>query len=220
MSADREEIRWKLGLLLDSFTNTMEYHEGERSKIEETYDKIERTITEARNNWLAGIAFGIGTWISLIAIGYAPKEQAWYIIIGMVIGFAIFIGTNTHMGKLFVKFRVLDDKYEQDMLDLMRLKGWLQGRSMREDVTLQQIVLLVIFFSVFTKVISYEMEHLGHRILKLEKPKKEDFQQWYESAKTNLNNFQILGLKEECKRIESFIKEFEVNDKHHETVKI
>ena len=82
MSINREEIRWKLQLLLDSLSNTIEAHEGERKKVDDSYKKIEDTIKEVRNNLLAGIAFGIGTWLSLIAISYIPKEQAWYIIIG------------------------------------------------------------------------------------------------------------------------------------------
>ena len=209
MSTDREEIRWKLQILSDLVSSTIETHEGERKKLEETWEKLERGLSEARNIWLGGIGFAIGIWISLISIGSVPKEQAWYIIIGMVLGFVIFVGINLYVGKMGRKFYVLDNKYEQDKLDLLKFEGWLLGRSMREDVTLEQIAILLIFMGVITQILSYDLKYLAHKTFKSEKPKKEDFQVTYELAKNNLAHIQSLGLKEECNRIESFIKEFE-----------
>jgi len=209
MSTDREEIRWKLQILSEMISTTIEVHEGERKKLEENWEKLETKLIEGRNIWLGGIGFAIGIWISLISIGSVPKEQAWYIIIGMIIGLVIFVGTNLYVGKLSGKFYDLDGKYEQDKIDLLKFEGWLLGRSMREDVTLEQIAILVIFIGVITQVISYDLKNLVHKTFKSGKPKKEDFQGAYELAKNNLTHIQSLGLKEEFSRIESFIKQFE-----------
>ncbi|MGI0057173.1 MAG: hypothetical protein ACREAK_07345 [Nitrosarchaeum sp.] len=214
MSSDREEIRWKMQVLSEMMSNMLAEHKNEKEVLNNWLEMRNKSWIELRNTMLTGIGFGIGIWISLISIGIIDKMHAWFIVIGIASGAAIYIGINVYLFKVTKDIIPLVTLYEKQTYELIKLKGWIAGRSMREDVTRDLIELLGAFIVVSSQASVYEARQYVHTKFKeAKKPNQEEFRDGYNIAKNHLDSFQIPGLNEAYSRIESFIKDFEKNDK-------
>ena len=209
MTENREEIRWKLSLLSELITVELEQHEGERKELEEKSDKYTQALFTSRNTAMAGIGFVIALWISLISIGAVPTENAWYIIIGIVAAAIIFFGINLLSYKIGDKYYSLDTVYRKYTLDMLNIKGWALGVSMKEDVNFSQILTITNFINVFVHVIAFSLQTKANELLNYDKPKLKDFRQYYEIAKNYNDQFKMLGLPNQNKEIETFMRKFE-----------
>ncbi len=209
--SDREEIRWKLKNLQEIISAVVDAHQSEQDNIIENWKETSNAVIKGRNTTLGAIGFGIILLVSLVSIGEIDRENVNYIPMAIIVAFVIYLGINAIVYKLGQKFYDISDEYNKDNLELLEFKGWIIGYSMREDVTFEQIKLLILFVQVITQSISYHLKNLGYKKLNSEKPDQDEFRTHYDNAKKYLNYFEKINVKLVGK-IKSFISEFEDNE--------
>ena len=107
------------------------------------------------------------------------------------------------------KYRLLYEAYENDVLALLELKGWLLGASIKDKPqNKEQIVFLAEFTYVISQVIGHNMQLKIHELFKEEPAETIEMQEAYGVAKKNLENYKKLDLRI-IQTIEKFIDEFE-----------
>ena len=209
--SDREEIRWKLKNLQEIISAVVDAHQSEQDNIIENWKETSNAVIKGRNTTLGAIGFGIILLVSLVSIGEIDRENVNYIPMAIIVAFVIYLGINAIVYKLGQKFYDISDEYNKDNLELLEFKGWIIGYSMREDVTFEQIKLLILFVQVITQSISYHLKNLGYKKLNSEKPDQDEFRTHYDNAKKYLKYFEKINVKLVGK-IKSFISEFEDNE--------
>ena len=211
--SEREEIRLILQTLSDSTHIAIEANENERESIRKYYERNDALWREARNNILAGIGFGIGILISLIAIEIIERNSVWYILVGIIIGIVVFFSINSYLFKQEKKFYTLDAKYQQTSSEILTLMGQINALLIYGNPTREQAIMYSTFIFIIGETLSYELGYLAHDIYNAQKPENTKFQVAYNVAKIFLTQFKTLNLPEYHQKIESFIKQYEENQK-------
>ena len=213
MTSDKEEIRWELDKIFEFVNWLITLHQREQKSIWEGYEKSHSGGITARNSIIAGIGFGIGVLISLISIGELERTFVDFLVYGMIGAGIVFIGMNVLLYFVGKKYRLLYEAYENDVLALLELKGWLLGASIKDKPqNKEQIIFLTEFTYVISQVIAHNMESKIHELLKKEITEVVDVNQPYAIAKKNFEHYKKIDLKI-VKTIEKFINEFEKNEK-------
>ena len=101
--------------------------------------------------------------------------------------------------------------YHAHSLEFVKVKAWIAGRSLREDVTREEIMTVVQFNSMITQAVSYEAKITTNVEFKTGKPQQEDYRSHYNTAKNPPKEFEIFNM-EGFPIIKSFIKLFELNE--------
>lgn len=213
MSSDREEIRWKFQIIIDMTNAALKIHEDARKETEEQALLLVHELEKIRNSFLAGIAFVIGLFVSLIAVGVFDKNYTWYVIIGIVAGLGIFVGFNWLAMREYMKSNQIYEKLQASEIMASNLKSSILMKAIDENMTKDQVLLLIEFIGVLLQAISYNLGILNYKIFKTEKPAKTEYVKSYENAKSKLVIFKTLDLNDQIPVIESFIKEFEFHSK-------
>lgn len=215
MDDNRAEIRWKIQLLLELITLSLSQIEQEKEKYETSGKNLLAELEKIRNNILAFVGFIIILLLTLISIEIIEKEHVWYIIPLILIGGADYFGLNILAGKIYKPYPLIQEKFTEIDLALLHLRGYLTGVTIVEELTKEQVILLAAFISVIIQSYTYELGYYVVKILKSPKPQQEEYRKNYKLAKLNIEQFKkITTLKPEyVKKVESFIKEFEKNEK-------
>lgn len=213
MSSDREEIRWRFQILLNSVKRVYAILDDERKEYQENLYHGILELKEIRNSFVAGIGSGIGIFLTLISIGSLPKENAGYVIIGIIGAISIFVGFNIYSSIQYRKYNTLQPKYMQILGDMASLEGLLSTTSLNENVSKENTILLTKFVFVIGQVFVYELQYYAHNMIRLIKPDQGDFRETFKLAKEDLDEFKSMTLVENyIPRIELFIKMFEKNE--------
>ena len=213
MSSDREEVRWKFQILLDSLRRVHELLDNERKEYQENLYRSLTELKEIRNTFVAGIGSGIGIFLTLISIGNLPKEDTWYVIIGIVLAISVFVGFNVYLSYQYRKYDSLRPKYFQILGDMAGLEGLLSTTSLNETVSKENTILLAKFIFVMGQVFVYELQYYAYNMIRMMKPDQDNFRESHATAKENLEAFKtIKSNKNYIERIELFIKIFEKNE--------
>lgn len=212
MSTDREEIKWKFQLLLETMRNARAAHENEQKDLyeSETLDLAE--LKEGRNNFLAGIGFTIGILISLISIDVLSDDYVWFIIVGIIVGIVLFVGFNIMIYRRTGLYGTVNAKLRSTTLEFLRIEGKIAGIAMTENLTKEDVLLLTVFTSVIGQAYSYDIGHFTAQKLGLAKPDQNTYRQPYELAKNQIELIKQTNLKEYAPKLELFIREFEKNE--------
>jgi len=209
MSSEREEIRWELDKIFEFVNWLITLHQSEQKSFWEQYEKTHSGLITARNSIIAGIGFGIGVIIGLISIGELERTFVDFLGFGLIVAGMVFIGTNVLLYLVGKKFQELYKAYENDILELLELKGWLLGASIKDrPQNKEQIIFLTEFTYVISQVIAHNIESKIHELLKKEIEELVDVNKPYVIAKKNIEHYKKLNLKI-VKTIEKFIDEFE-----------
>ena len=101
--------------------------------------------------------------------------------------------------------------YQKHSLEFIKIKAWMMGRAMREDVTREQMIIIIQFNSLITQAIAYDVKISAYEQFKGVKPNQDDFRPFYNIAKNPSDEFKIFNIAE-FPIIDSFIKSFEANE--------
>lgn len=217
MSVDREEIKWKFQLLLETMRVARSSHENEQRDLHEMATQDLTELKEARNSILAGIGFAIGILVSLISIGVLSNDHVWFIILGIIAGVGIFVGFNMLTYRRAGTHGIVNAKFRAVTLDFLGIEGKIAGIAMREDLRKEDVLLLTVFVSVIGQAFSYDLGYFAAEKLKLQKPSQDTFRNAYEMTKNQLELIKQTNLREYIPKLESFVKEFEMNEKSNNT---
>lgn len=136
---------------------SVEAHAQEAKSLMNEWRMQNAQALQARNSIAAGIGSGIAIWLTLISIGLVPKDQAWYIIIGIVIVIASYIGINNFIYTKGTKMFHLNTLYRQDLNELRELRGCLSAISMVENITEGDIITITALIYSITQAVSYQI---------------------------------------------------------------
>ena len=216
MSSDREEIRWELDKILDFLNSLIQLHQSEQNVFWDIYEKIHSWFISGRNSIIAVIGFGIGIIISLVAIEELGREYVVLIVYGLVGASIVFVGINIFLNKIIKKYQIVNEAYAKDFLELLEIKGWLIGASIKDKPNKEQIMFLVKFTFVISQVISYNIQLKIQTVFKGDRPEIKGIEEAYQIAKEDLEHYKKLDLKI-VKTIEEFVRDFEKKDKKKKT---
>lgn len=212
LKKDREEIRWELDKIFEFLNWLFHLHQNEQKTFWEGYEKIHSGFIKGRNSIIAVVAFGIGVIISLVSIEELEREYVGFVVYGLIGAAIVFIGTNILLYFIGKKFVLLNEAYENDVTELLELKGWLLGASIKDKPNKEQIMFLTKFTFVISQVIGYNIGLKAQKLFKQDHPELKEVKEGYQIAKENLEHYKKLDLKI-VKTIEKFIKDFEKKDK-------
>ena len=212
MSNEREEIRWELDKIFEFVNWLIHLHQNEQKTTWDNYEKIHSDRIKARNSIIAVIAFGIGVIISLVSIGELEKEYVGFVVYGLIGAAIVFVGTNVLLFIIGKKYQLLNEAYENDIMELLELKGWLLGASIKDKPNKEQIMFLTKFTFVISQVIGYNIQLKIQNLFKQNPPELNEIKEAHQIGKENLECYKKLDLKI-VKTIENFIQEFEKNEK-------
>ncbi len=212
MTDDREEIRWKFQVLSDSMNTALQINENERKILEQSLEKISKETRGIRNTFIGIIGFTIGLIVSLVSMDAIEKNYLWGIVAGFILALIIFVGSNMYIYKWGDKANSINVKYTQIQSDLIKLKGDTSASALDENITHDQVKLVINFIFVMGQVIGYETGLFSHNILKTPKPEQENYRSAYEMAKEKLDEFRKLVDAKYITRVELFIHVFEKNE--------
>lgn len=214
MSSEKEEIRWELDKIFEFVNWIITLHQSEQNSFWEQYEHSHSGLITLRNSIIAGIGFGIGVIIGLISIGELERTYVDFLGFGLIVAGMVFIGTNVLLYLVGKKFQELYQAYENDVLELLELKGWLLGVSIKDKPQNKgQIIFLTEFTYVISILIAHNIESKIHELLKKEITELVDVQKAYAIAKKDFEDYKKIDLKI-VKTIEKFIDEFEKNVKN------
>jgi len=207
MSSDREEIRWELDKIFEFVNWLINLHQSEQKTVWAQYEKTHSGGITVRNSIIAGIGFGIGVIISLVSIGELEREFVDFVVYGLIGAGIVFIGINVLLYFVGKKYQLLHLAYETDILELLELKGWLLGASIKDKPkNKEQIIFLTEFTFVISQVIGHNIQLKIQDLFKEEPQELKDVQKTYVIAKKNLEHYKKLDLKI-IKTIEKFVKD-------------
>lgn len=83
---------------------------------------------------------------------------------------------------------------------------------MTENLTKEDVLLLIVFTSVIGQAYSYNIGHFTAQKLGLTKPDQSTYRQPYELAKNQIELIKQTNLREYVPKLELFMKEFERNE--------
>jgi len=208
MSSEREEIRWELDKIFEFLNSLLHLHQNEQKTIWDGYEKIHSGFIKGRNSIIAGVAFGIGIIISLVSIEELEREYVGFVVYGLIGAAIVFIGTNILLYFVGKKYQLLNEAYENDVTELLELKGWLLGASLKDKPNKEQIMFLTKFTFIISQVIGYNIQLKSKNLFKQAPPELKEVKVAHQIAKENLEHYKKLDLKI-VKTIEKFIKDFE-----------
>lgn len=212
MSIEREEIRWELDKIFEFVNYIIDLHENEKKSFWSNYEITHSSGIKIRNSIIAVIGFVIGVIISLISIRELESSYVDFIVYGFVIAFIIFFGTNILLYFVGRKYLELDNAYRKDVSELLELKGWLIGATIKDKPNKEQVMFLAKFTFVISQVIGYNIQLKTQNLFKVEPLELNEYQETIKTVKENLEHYKKLDLKI-VKTIEDFIKEFEKKSK-------
>lgn len=214
MSSDREEIRWKFQILLDNISGSITYLESERKSIDARYNFNEKFIERLRTKWFAFFG-GIITIITpFIILGYLEWRYSFIVISAIIVIIIIWVKTNFGISDRFNQFREIDDKYHSLIKgELMPLKGTISTLALVTDLSYSETELLIKYVSINGEALKYILTVFLKSKLKDVQLDHENFNPYYELAKSSLNDFKNFKSNLKTDIIENFIQEFEKNEK-------
>lgn len=188
--------------------------DDERKEYQENLYRGVIELKEIRNTFVAAIGSAIGIFLTLISIGSIPKENTWYIIIGIVGAISIFIGYNVYIATRYQKYDSLRPKYVQIIGDISSLEGLISTASLDDSMTGDNMKLLTAFTFLIGSVLMYELQYYAYNMtIQTTKPIQDDFRESYTLAKGNLDAFKKAPIfNKYIVRIELFIQMFEKSE--------
>ena len=213
MSSEREEIRWKFQVLVDSMENVIQILQNERTGFLDYLEKYVHERREIRNTILGMTAFGIVLLVSLISIKILQEDLVWMIIPAMVGGSIVYLIVQRDVYSTALKIHKLNSKYLIIIDDMLKIKGFFTGLSLREDTQKELILKLIQYSFVMPQIFAYEGANYAHDIIKSPKPNQEIFRETYNTIKQNLDEIKEIGIEPLNYKFDLFLKEFEKNEK-------
>lgn len=210
--SDREEMRWKFQQVQEIVTMSRLEHDKERDNHLQDWNDLYDQVVSGRNTILGGIGFVILLIVALTSIDGIYKEYLWLIVVLIVIGLSIFVLTNIWLNLIGKRVYLIDEIYKQQILELVEVESWFIGCSLDENITKEQLVLLVYFISDYVQALSYLLKDNYYKIHKKEHQEHEEFREAWDNTKNHYNNYEKLN-KNAKKQIENFIKIYEENEK-------
>ena len=214
MTSEREEIRWKFQVMLESTNTVMNWAENQRKMLVDLYKQSIRDVEKVRNYWMAGIAFGITIFVPLIATGTIESFYSFYLIVAGLVAIGLFMVTNTYIFKTTQEQDKINAMYFQAInVELLPLKGMISTLALRDDQKTINTTTLQNYLHSYIKAISYDVSFHMSKTMKLDKFDDKPFRESYEYAKQNLELFSKSNYETGVNRIKKFIEDFEKNEK-------
>jgi len=195
MSSEREEIRWKFQMLIDSMNNGIQLIENDRTGFLDYLEKYSHERKEIRNTLLGMIAFGIGLLVSLISIKIVEDSWVWLIIPALIGAATIYLITNFRVYYTALKINNLNSKCLLNINELIKLKGFFTGLSLREDLPKELILKLIPYSNYIGLIVIYELINYSHDIIKTPKANQELYRETFNWVKQSLDEIKEIGLE-------------------------
>ena len=139
---------------------------------------------------------------------------SFYLIIAGIIGLGIFVKSNLAISKRTQKQNTLDLSYIDAInVELIPLMGVITTLALKEDHKKEDLDLIQNYISAYTIAIGFDISKTINQVLKVGNLKDKKFEDGYNTAKNNLEQFQKFSFKLRTVRIEKFIADFEKHDK-------
>lgn|SRR5574337_353061 len=224
---DREEIRWKFQIMLENIASSIDKAENERKLIDEHYLRTENRIQKPRNQRLGGIAFIITTIVALIStktIETFTDPTSAKPIENLLIQIAVTLGFLGLLYYYYIEWmlrresRINDDFNETHYLTMKKtlipLKAMVSSLALRDDITKDDIHLIMSYVSTYSKSVDYVLTlsllaKMGGTTVGEEEFDHERYRETYDKAKSSLDNFKKYNFSLGTYTIEEFVKEFE-----------
>jgi len=217
--SDREEMRWKFQQIQEIITTSRLEHDKERDNHLRDWDDLHSQTISGRNTILGGIGFVILLIVALASIDEIYKEYLWIIAVLIVVGLSIFVLTNLWIFRVGQKIYNVDEVYEQQILEMIGVESWFIGCSLDENITKEQLALLVYFIHDYVQALSYLLKDSYYKIHKGEHKEHEGFKNVWNEAKNHYESYEKLNSSAR-ERISTFIKTFEENEQKNKVSSI